>query len=127
GRVRGQAGAARLQVRVPDPFRTIQASLRCSDFLTSKVAFLMSPKLLQTRYDYLREVALLVAIGNLDGFGELAFTQRAGDCRSKCARLTRSGLERDQAVNHDADGPSRHDEHGDNDGLTEPRHLVPHR
>ena len=37
----------------------------------------------KARYNNFGQVALLVAVGNLDRFVELAFAQRAGDCRSE--------------------------------------------
>jgi hypothetical protein len=64
-----------------------RARLEASISSPGKIAFLVSSELLQTRDDNLRQVALLVTIGNLDGFVELAFAQRAGNRRSKRARL----------------------------------------
>ncbi len=43
----------------------------------------MRLEFLQPSHDNFGEVALLVTIGNLDRFIELAFAQRAGDCRGK--------------------------------------------
>jgi hypothetical protein len=42
-------------------------------------------KLLQTGNDYLREMALLVAVGDLHSFVQFAFAKRAGHGRSERA------------------------------------------
>jgi len=48
-------------------------------------------------------VAFLVALGNFDGFFDLAIAQGAGHGGSKCTRLFARGTERHGAINHDSD------------------------
>ena len=57
---------------------------------------------MQTSGDNLGQVALLVALGYLDGFVDLAFTQGASDGGSKGARLLTGCAER-----HRSDQSSR--------------------
>ena len=66
----------------------------------------MGPELLQAGDDDLGQVALLVALGNLDGFVDLAFTQGAGNGGSKGTRLLAGGAERHGAIDHYANRPS---------------------
>ena len=49
------------------------------------LAFLVSAEFHQASRDHLGQVALLVALGNLDGFVDLAIAECSGNCRSECA------------------------------------------
>ncbi len=82
-------------------------------------------ELLQARHYNLRQMALLVAIGDLDGFIQLAFAQRAGHGRSESARLLLGGVIRHEAVDHDADGIGGHEEQQNNDAAGQSAHLRP--
>jgi hypothetical protein len=84
-------------------------------------------ELLKTGGNNLRQVALLVAVGNLDGLINLAVLQRAGNRRGEGAGLAAGGREGQRAVNHDADGPAGHDEQNSDDRQRRPCHLLKHR
>src|SRR5213078_1537291 len=75
---------------------------------------------LQAGGNYFGQMALLVALGHADGFIQLAFAQGAGHGRSKLAGLLAGRAESDPAVNHDPDGPRRHDEENDDHGAGQP-------
>src|ERR1019366_4020142 len=103
-----------------------ESALGGFDFLARDFrSSLMGLKFLQPGDDYLREVALLVTVGNFDGFIELAFAQRAGDCRSEQAALFAGTLERHVAVDHNADGPRRHEEQDNDDRFRRLTHVGP--
>ena len=52
----------------------------------------VGPEFLQASGDDLRQVALLVALGDLDGFVNLAFAQRAGNGGAKARDCLRAAL-----------------------------------
>ena len=113
-----QAADAALQFGVHDGFGAFESALGSFDLFTRNFgAQLMSLEFLQTGHDNLGQMALVVAVGNLDGFVQLAFAQRAGNGRSELARLLARAVIGDQAVDHDADGPGRHEEQNDDDGF----------
>ena len=85
----------------------------------------MSLEFLKTGDDDFRQVASLVTIGNLDGFIELAFAQRAGDGRSKLPRLLAGSAVRHEPVDHDADRIGGHDEQTDHNATSQGAHLEP--
>ena len=85
----------------------------------------MGLELLKAGDDDLGQVALLVALGDLDGFLNLAFTQCAGNCGSKSTRLFASRTECHGAIDHDANRPARHDEQNENNDLGQNSHLSP--
>ena len=84
----------------------------------------MNLEFLQTRHDNLGEVTLLEAVGNLDGFIQLAFAQSAGDGRSELTALLARRVKCHQPVNHDANGPRRHKEHDGDHELGRQAHLI---
>jgi len=67
--------------------------------------------------DYLGQMALLVALGNFDGFVNAAIAECAGHGRSKCPRLFARRAVCHGAVNHYTDRPARHDEEYDDDAF----------
>ena len=84
----GQSAQAALQFSVDDGFGALQCALGSfDDFARDFTAVLVSAELHQASGNNLGQMALLVALGNLDGFVNAAIAKRAGDCRSKCARL----------------------------------------
>jgi hypothetical protein len=100
------------------------ASVRSRDLAR---AVLVGLEFHQACRDDLGQVALLVPLGHLDRFVDLAFAQRAGDCRSECPRLVASRVEGHPTVNHHANRPARHDEKNDDHGLRQNAHLLPER
>ena len=83
----------------------------------------MRPKFLQASHDNLGQMALVVTVGDLDGFVQLAFAQRAGHGRSELARLLAGAVIGDQAIDHHADRPCRHEEQQDDHESGRPAHL----
>jgi len=115
-----------LQLGVDDGFGAIQSALGSFNVFPRDVgAGLVCLELLQPCRDDFRQVRLLVALGDVNGFLDLAIAQRARYQRSKRAGLIAGGGERQPAINHDADGPRGHDEQGDNDRASRPAHLTP--
>src|SRR5688572_32969236 len=86
----------------------------------------MSLELLKSRYNYFGKVALLVLLGNVDGFVNLSFLQASGNQRSKLARLLSSRRVCEDPIDHNADRPSRHDGQDDDDRLGDDTRLIPH-
>ena len=87
----------------------------------------MGLELLQSGSDNLGQMALLVTLGYADGFIELAFSQGAGNCGRKLARLFAGRVKGDPAINHDADRPSGHDEENAYNHERHPAHLFNER
>ncbi len=87
----------------------------------------MRLKFLQARHHNLGQVALLVAIGDLDRFVQFPFTQRTGDCRSELPRLLLGGVICQQAIDHHTNRPGRHNEQNQDYQLCQSPHLVPKR
>src|ERR1039457_5176221 len=72
----GKTAQPALQLGVNDGFSTLQSTLGRFDLLTGDVVGIaVGPELLKASDDDLGQVALLVALGDLDGFLNLAFTQ----------------------------------------------------
>ena len=111
-----QTADAALQFGVHDGFGAFQSALGSFDLFTGNFgADLVRLEFLQTGHHDLRQVALLVTVGDLDRFVQLAFAQRAGHGRSELPRLLTRGAVGHQAVDHDADRLGRHDEQADDD------------
>ena len=90
-----------------DGFRPLQRALAGFDlFARNLVGFAMRAELLQAGGDNLCQVRLLIALGDTDGFVNLALAQSSGHGRSEGARLLASRAIGDIAVNHYADRPS---------------------
>ena len=87
----------------------------------------MRAEFLQTGHHDFGQMALAETVGDLDRFIQLAFAQRAGHRRSELPGLLARAVKGDHAVDHDADGPRRHDEQSDHDEPGRPAHLLPHR
>jgi hypothetical protein len=68
---------------------------------------------------------LLVAVGDLDGFFQLAVLQRAGNLGRELARLLAGGREVQVTVDHHGQRPDRLDEQDDGDGAGHPSHVFP--
>src|SRR6185312_15936800 len=121
-----QSAQAALEFSVNDGFGALESALGSfDDFARDFTAVLVSAEFHEAGSDYLGQMAFLVALGNLDSFVNAAIAKCASDCRSKCARLLTSCAVCHSAVDHDADGPARHDEKNDDDGLCDPSHLTP--
>src|SRR5271157_2803994 len=102
-----QAAQATLQLGVSDRFGTLQSALGGFDLLAGNVGGIaVGFELLQARGNHLGQVALLVALADLDRFFDLAFAQGAGDGGSEGARLFTRGAERHRAIDHHANRPS---------------------
>src|SRR5437868_15491081 len=98
-------------------FRALQGALGGFDSLARDLtALLVSSELHEASSDDLGQMALLVALGNLDGFGDLAVAQRASHCRSELPGLVTSGVEGHPAIDHDAAGPATAAEEDYDDG-----------
>src|SRR6185369_4600672 len=121
-----QRADAAFQFGVNDSFGALESSLGCLDLFARNLrADLVRLEFLETSHDDLGQVALLEAVGNLDGFVQFSFAQSAGNCRCELARLFTGRAVSHQAVNHDTDGVGRHDEQADNDGFRQGPHLPP--
>jgi hypothetical protein len=68
---------------------------------------------------------LLVAVGDLDRFFQLAVLQRAGNLGRKLARLLAGCVEVQVAVDHHGQRPDRLDEEDDGDASGQPSHVFP--
>ena len=102
GTDRRQAAKSALQLGMDDGLGALQGAARSFDLLAGSRDRL-DPELLQAGGDDLRQMALLVALGNLDGLVDLAFAQGAGDRGGEHARLLAGGAVSHGAVDHDAD------------------------
>ena len=100
-----------LQLGVDDGLGPLEGALGRFDLLDAdSSAAAVVAELLQAGGDNFSEVRLLVAVGDLDGFVELAFLQGSGNAGSKLARLLAGGVEIEVAVDHDGERPDGHDE-----------------
>src|SRR5579883_2647043 len=86
----------------------------------------MSAELLQTGHNNLSQMALVVTIGDLDSLVELAFAERACDRGSELAGLLAGAIVGDQAIDHHADRPCRHEEQHNDHDTGRPPHGFPH-
>src|SRR5947209_1199266 len=122
----GEAAKSALQFSMDNGLSTLQGALAGFNLLAGNLAGIaMGLEFLEAgSYDF-GQVALLVALGNTNGFIQLAFAQCSGNGGSKLARLFTGGAESDPTVNHHADGPCGHDEQDDNHGAGQPAHLLP--
>ncbi len=75
--------------------------------------------------DNLGQMALFVALCDLDGFINAAVTQGSGYGRGKGARLLARGAVRHGSIDHDADRPARHNEQDDDHDFRDDTHLLP--
>src|SRR5664280_2613684 len=124
----GKTAQTTLQLGVNDGFSTLQSALGRFDLLTGDVVGIaVGPELLKASDDDLGQVALLVALGDFDGFLNLAFAQGAGNRGSKSTRLFASRTECHGAIDHNANRPARHDEQNENNDLGQNSHLSPER
>src|SRR5581483_1338507 len=104
----------------------LKGALRSFDgFARNVTALLVGTEFHEASGDNLGQVALLVALGDFNGFVDLSIPQGASDCRSKCPRLLTGGAESHPAVDHHAKRPAGHDEENDNDRARDPSHLLP--
>jgi len=107
-----------------DRLRAFQSTLGGFDLFTGYLRRdLMGLKFLQTGHHNLRQMASLVAIGDLYGFIQFAFTQRPGYCWSELARLRARLTVSHSPVNHDAYRIGRHQEQTDHDAPGQCPHL----
>src|SRR5579872_1913047 len=127
GTDRREAADTALQFGVYDGFGAFQRAFRGFDLFTGNLgAELMGSEFLQTGDDNLGQVALVITVGDLDRFIELAFTESAGNRRGKLPRLFASTVVGQQTIDHDTDGPGGHEEQNDDDGPGRPAHIAPH-
>src|SRR5271165_1835188 len=70
-------------------------------------------------------MALLVALGNLDGFVDTTVAQRSRHSGGECTRLFASRAIGHPAIDHHADRPTGHDEENDDHGSCDPSHCLP--
>src|SRR5208282_3036697 len=104
----GQTAESALQFGVDDGFSALQSALRGFNGLAGDGAgaILVSLELHQASSHNLGQMALLVALGNLDGLVDTAIAQGSGDCGSEGARLLASCVVCHGAIDHDADRPA---------------------
>jgi hypothetical protein len=113
---------------VDNRFGAFESALGSIDFLTRDIrTHLMSAEFLQAGHNDFGQVALAITVADLDRLVQLALTQRARNRRRKLPALLTSSVKRNQAIDHNANRPGRHDEQGDNHHLRRPAHLKPHR
>ncbi len=117
---------AALQLRVYDGFGAFESAARGLDLFAGNIGRnLVRLEFLKPGHDDFRQVALLVAVGDLYGLIQLAFAQRAGYGRSERARLLLGRVICHEAVDHDADGIRRHQEQQHDDAAGQAAHLRP--
>ena len=122
----GQRAEASLQLGVDDSLGTLESALGGFDLLDAdNPAAAVVAEFLEAGGDNFSEVGLLGAVGDLDGFVELPLLQGSGDSGSKLAGLFTGGIEIEPAVDHNGEGPDRHDEENETDAAGEPAHIVP--
>src|SRR6516162_449878 len=128
GRTDGrQAADTTFQLGADDRLGPVQGALGRVDLLPWDFgADLVGLKLLQAGDDDLCQMALFVAVGDLNGFVQLTFAQCASHRRSKRAGLLAGGAVSHHAVNHDANRIGRHDEQQNHHQLGQRSHLIPH-
>src|SRR5262249_11211481 len=123
-----QTSETAFEFSMDDGSRPLQRALAGFYLFTRNFAgFAMRAELLQAGSDNLRQVRLLVALGDADRFVNLSLAQSSGYGRSKGARLLASGAIGDIAVNHYADRPGRHDKQDNDHQACRPAHLPPKR
>src|SRR5438270_551681 len=111
-----------------DRFGALQGALRgLNGFARNLTTFLMSTELHQASSNDLGQMALFIALGNLDGFVNFAVAKRSGDRGGECPRLLTRCAKCHGAVNHHTDGPARHDEQDSDHDLRQIAHLFPER
>src|SRR4051794_10095751 len=109
-------------------FGAFQGPARSLNVFTRNLStHLMSFKFLQSGNDYLRQMALIETVSNLNSFIQLAFTQRARDCWSKSPRLLTCGAISKNTINHNANRPGRHNEQNRHNDLVDQTHVAPDR
>ena len=86
----------------------------------------MRAEFLKSGFHDFGQMAALILLGNADGLFNLSFSQTTGNRGSKFARLLSSLAEGDVTIDHDADGPGRHDGEQDDHGLGSDAHIAPH-
>src|ERR1035441_4883129 len=123
----GETTQSALEFGVDDGFGAFQSALGGFNGFARDGArgILVSLELHQASGDNLGQVALLVALGNLDGFIDTAIAQSTRHGGGKGARLFAGGAIGHPAVDHHADRPTGHDEENDDDGSGDPAHCFP--
>jgi hypothetical protein len=104
----GQTAESALEFGVDDGFGALQSALGGFNGLArdGARAILVGLELHQASGNNLGQMALLVALGNLDGLVDAAIAQGSGDCGSEGARLLASRVVCHGAIDHDADRPA---------------------
>src|ERR1700728_746544 len=121
-----QRAQASLQLGVNDRFGPLESALGRFNLLhTHCTAAAVVAELLQTSGDDFRQMRFLVAVGNFDGFVQLAFLEGSGNARGKLTGLFAGGVEIEVAVDHNGEGPDGHDEQNEHDAAGKPAHVVP--
>ena len=80
----------------------------------------------QRAAEHERDVRLLVALREADGFGEVVFLEELRELRRELDRFLLRLAQAPPLRDHDGQRVDGHDRHGDNDALGEVAHLVPH-
>jgi hypothetical protein len=103
------------QLGVDDGLGPLQRAARARDGFFGSERRTGSAELLQAGSHNLGQVGLLAAVGNLDGFFQLAVLQCAGNLGRELARLLAGGGEVQVTVDHHGQRPDRLDEKDDDD------------
>src|SRR5205807_10319904 len=122
----GERREAALHFGMDDGHGALQAALRRVNDVGVRNLLRSRLELGETRGDHLGDVALLIALGNSDGFVELAVLESTGNLLHEDARLLASRAVHKEAVNHDAegiDGENKEDEYNDE---RERAHVLEH-
>ena len=117
---------AALHFGMDDGHGALQAALRRVNDVGVRNLLRSRLELGETRGDHLGDVALLIALGNSDGFVELAVLESTGNLLHEDARLLASRAVHKEAVNHNAegiDGENKEDEYNDE---RERAHVLEH-
>ncbi|MHB1071024.1 MAG: hypothetical protein ACYC1W_14320 [Gemmatimonadaceae bacterium] len=75
--------------------------------------------------EHLGDVRLLVALGQVDGLGEVVLLEELGELRRELARLRLRRAQIPPLLDHDGQRPHRHDHEGVDDTLGEIAHGLP--
>src|SRR5208282_219341 len=125
----GQTAQTALEFGVDDGLGALQSALGSLNGLAGDCsgAILVSLEFHQASGDNLGQMALLVALGDLDGFVDAAVAQGSSYGGGEGARLLAGRVVCHGAIDHDTDRPARHDEQDDDHDLRNDTHLLPER
>ena len=123
----GEAGEAALHFGVHDRDRAIQAALGGFDHFRVSDLGRCGLEFGKAGGNHLCDVALLVALGDGDGFVEFAFPQGARNLLNEYAGLFACRAVHQHAIDHDAERPGGQKKQNAYDYFRDNTHTAPHR